>query len=155
MAPKDALPISQSTISHGNNPSEPLKGLRRRLSSFSVNMQPLSSATTEWALRKSKSVPSFRDLTPGPLKKWWLIGWNWIVSKKKELAHDLEMHGEGEKDTMLGGNGVNGFMHMFYKVRSEIRKLVGSDGKLPTTHKFRYDSFNYAKNFDEGGKTHL
>lgn len=156
MAPKDALPISQATtVTFQSNSPEHLNGLRRRIASFSVKIQPISTATTEWAFRRSQSMPSFKDITSGPLSKWWSWGTSWLISKKAQLSHDLEMSREGERATMLGRDGTsNVVMHLFYKIRSELRKLVGSD-KLPTTHKFRYDSFSYAQNFDDGEKAQL
>ncbi|KAJ3707379.1 hypothetical protein LUZ61_011084 [Rhynchospora tenuis] len=156
MAPKDSLPISQTiTATVETNYPEHINGLRRRIASFSVKIQPISTATTEWAFRRSQSMPSFRDITSGPLSKWWSWGTSWLLSKKAQFSRDLEMDGEGEQTTMLGTDGTsNAFVHLFYKVRSELRKLIRSD-KLPTTHKFRYDSFSYAQNFDDGEKAHL
>ncbi|KAF3331135.1 hypothetical protein FCM35_KLT04489 [Carex littledalei] len=158
MAPKDALPISQATTTatiQTNSSPEHLNGLRRRIASFSVKIQPISTATTEWALRKSQSMPNFKDITSGPFSKWWSWGTSWLLSKKAQFSRDLEMNGEGERATMLGRNGAsNSFVHFFYKIRSELRKLIGSD-KLPTSHKFGYDSFSYAQNFDDGEKIQL
>lgn len=56
-----------------------------------------------------------------------------------------------EEMSMLGCHSKGSLKHLFYKVRSEIRKLVRSQ-TLPTraAQGFRYDSFNYAKNFDDG-----
>jgi hypothetical protein len=156
MAPRDALPISQATTaSIQTNCPEHLNGLRRRFASFSVKIQPISNATTEWAFRRTQSMPSFKDITSGPFSNWWSVCTSWLLSKKAQFTHDLEMSREGERETMLGRNGTsNAVMHLFYKIRSELRKLVGSD-KLPTTHKFRYDSFSYAQNFDDGEKAQL
>lgn len=100
-------------------------------------------------------MPNFKDITSGPFSKWWSWGTSWLLSKKAQFSCDLEMNGEGERTTMLSTNGTsNAFVHLYYKIRSELRKLIGSD-KLPTSHKFRYDSFSYAQNFDDGEKAQL
>ena len=124
-----------------------MTGIRRRISSFSVKIQPLSSASTAWAFRRSKSAPSMGELAGGPLRRWWDWGWGWILSRKPTFARDIEMN--GEETAMLGCQSKGTWRHVFYKVRSEFRKLVGSN-TLPTTQQFRYDSFSYAKNFDDG-----
>ncbi|XP_010943508.1 uncharacterized protein [Elaeis guineensis] len=139
---KDDLPISQD-----HQKDTPMTGIRRRISSFSVKIQPLSSASTAWAFRRSKSAPSMGELAGGPLRRWWDWGWGWILSRKPTFARDIEMN--GEETAMLGCQSKGTWRHVFYKVRSEFRKLVGSN-TLPTTQKFRYDSFSYKNNFDDG-----
>ncbi|KAG1363898.1 hypothetical protein COCNU_11G007250 [Cocos nucifera] len=139
---KDDLPISQEQQKDTH-----MIGLRRRISSFSVKIQPLSSASTAWAFRRSRSVPSIAELAGGPLRRWWDWGLGWVLSRKPTFARDLEMN--EEETVMLGCHSKGTWRHVFYKVRSEFRKLVGSN-TLPTTQQFRYDSFSYAKNFDDG-----
>ncbi|XP_020593315.1 uncharacterized protein LOC110033620 [Phalaenopsis equestris] len=144
---KDELPISQTP-----NKETHLIGLRRRLiSSFSIKIQPLSSsAVCSWAsLRRSKSAPEFvQEFTGGSLRRWWEWSWSWLLSKKPGFVRDLEMN--EEETEVLGYHRKGSVRHLFYKIRSEIRKLVQPQ-RLPTTHcKFRYDSFSYAQNFDGG-----
>ncbi|KAJ6828700.1 uncharacterized protein M6B38_360675 [Iris pallida] len=67
---KDELPISSS--SSQSSKAEQLGGLigigiRKRISSFSVNIQPClaSTASSAWAFRKSRSMPSLGELAGG------------------------------------------------------------------------------------------
>lgn len=148
---KDELPISQSEAAKGSSSAAAVIGLRKRISSFSVRIQPLSSASTAWAFRKSKSMPSLGDFgVGGPLRRWWDWGWGWILSRKPVFARDVEMN--EEEIQMLGCHSKGSLRHLFYKVRSELRRLVRSQ-TLPTTmngQQFRYDSISYAHNFDDG-----
>ena len=74
------------------------------------------------------------------------------IARKPIFAKDLEMNEEETK--LIGSHNRGSLRHVFYKVRSEVRKLLGSDRVgLPQT--CRYDSFNYSKNFDDGSKTQL
>lgn len=137
----DALPVSQP---------DSTQTLRRRLSSISFKIQPISSPVTSWSFHRSKSVSSLRDHTGKSLRKWWDWGWSWILSRKAAFARDLEMNDEETKS--LRSNCRGSFRHLFYKVRSEFRKLIRSDRVgLPQT--FKYDSVNYSKNFDDGVKS--
>ncbi|XP_038888269.1 uncharacterized protein LOC120078122 [Benincasa hispida] len=134
----DALPVSQP---------DSAQTIRRRLSSISFKIQPISSPVVSWPFRRSKSVSSMRDFTGSSLRKWWDWGWSWILSRKAAFTRDLEMNDEETK--ALGSNCRGSFRHLFYKVRSEFRKLIRSDRVgLPQT--FKYDSVNYSKNFDDG-----
>ncbi|KAH7689400.1 hypothetical protein IHE45_03G095700 [Dioscorea alata] len=142
MPEKDELPISQDKHKETH-----IIGLRRRLSSFSINVQPLTSASTAWAFRRSQSMPSFGEFAGGPLRKWWDWSWGWILSRKPAFAKDIEMN--EEESTMLGYNSKGSLKHLLYKLRSEFRRLLRSE-TLPTTQGFRYDSFSYAQNFDDG-----
>ncbi|KAG9456660.1 hypothetical protein H6P81_001168 [Aristolochia fimbriata] len=146
---QSSLPISRS--GSGEPPVKEGKGLRRRLSSISLRIQPLSysSSAASWAFRRSKSMPAIGDLAGDSLRKWWDWGWSWVLSRKPTFARDLEMN--EEETAMLGCHSRGSWRHVFYKVRSELRKLVGSGPNLPTTNKFGYDSFSYAQNFDDGG----
>ncbi|MQM09080.1 hypothetical protein Taro_041941 [Colocasia esculenta] len=145
--PKDDLPISQMT-----GAAAPKIGLRRRFSSFSVSIQPLSSAaaaSSAWAFRRSKSMSSIGELAGGSLRRWWEWGWEWILSRKPTFARDLEMN--EEETTMLGFNSKGSWRHVLYKLRSELRKIVsGPVDELPTTQGFRCDSFSYAQHRHEG-----
>uniref|UniRef100_A0A9I9DAY9 Uncharacterized protein n=1 Tax=Cucumis melo TaxID=3656 RepID=A0A9I9DAY9_CUCME len=147
----DALPLSQPDQYSSQT-------LRRRLSSISFKIHPISSPLTSWSsFRRSKSVSSMRDFSRTSLRKWWDWGWSWILSRKSAFARDLEMNdnNDDEETKALGSNyccrGSFKFKHLFYKVRSEFRKLIRSDRVgLPQT--FKYDSVNYSKNFDDGVK---
>ncbi|XP_068648374.1 uncharacterized protein [Aristolochia californica] len=150
---KNLFPTSESLpISQSGSADEPVKvggGLRRRLSSISLRIQPLSysSSASSWAFRRSKSMSAIGDLAGSSVRKWWDWGWSWVLSRKPTFASDLEMN--EEETAMIGCHSRGSWKHIFYKVRSEFRKLVGP-GHLPTTNKFRYDSFSYAQNFDDG-----
>ncbi|XP_074583805.1 uncharacterized protein LOC141839856 [Curcuma longa] len=147
---KDDLPTFQPQKKPPSPPpldARPI-GLRKRISSFSVKIQPLSA---DWAaFRRSKSAPSFGELAGavGPIRRWWGQCWGWILSRKPTFAQDIEMN--EEETAMLGFQLKGSWRHLFYRVRSEIRKLIRSDC-LPTTlpQGFRYDSFSYAQNFDD------
>ncbi|XP_041012574.1 uncharacterized protein LOC121256031 [Juglans microcarpa x Juglans regia] len=139
MPTKQALPVSQADSKE--------QGLRRRLSSLSLKIQPITSPATSWAFRRSKSVSSMGEYAGSSIREWWDWGWSWILSRKPIFAKDLELNEEEAK--MLGSHDKGSWRHVFYKVRSEIRKLVGSDHVgLPQT--YRYDSYNYSQNFDDG-----
>ena len=137
----DDLPVSQSDTL--------VIGLRRRISSFSVRIQPSSTASFAWAFRKSKSMSSLGEFAGGPLRRWWEWSWGWILSRKPASAKDVEMN--EEESAMLGRHRRGSLRHVFCKAKSEITKRVRSSQTLPTTQRFRYDSFSYAQNFD-GGK---
>ncbi|XP_038876646.1 uncharacterized protein LOC120069048 [Benincasa hispida] len=132
----DALPLS-----HTDSPAD--QTLRRRLSSLSLRIQPISSPATAWAIRKSKSMSSIGDLAGSSVRKWWDWGWAWILSRKPIFAKDLEMNEEESK--ILGSQNRGSWRHVFFKFRSEIRKLIGSDVGLPQTT-CKYKSFNFPNN---------
>jgi hypothetical protein len=127
---KDELPTFQGGA--GDKESH-LMGLRKRLSSLSGKIQPISSASAEWAFRRSKSAPSLAGaFAAGHLKRWWeWVGW--LLSKKPEFAGDLEMN--EEEAAALGRQSRGSWGHILYKVRSSVRRLVTSTHALPTTQK--------------------
>ncbi|KAL1565893.1 hypothetical protein AAHA92_01567 [Salvia divinorum] len=135
----ESLPLSQSATRQAS--AGP--GIRRRLSSLSLNLkiQPSASPAAAWAMRRSKSISAMGEHAGSSVRKWWGWGWGWILARKLAFAADLEMN---------GGEAKGSWRHVLHKVASQLRrKLLGSDGAgLPQT--FRYDSFNYAKNFDGG-----
>ncbi|KAL3843309.1 hypothetical protein ACJIZ3_000712 [Penstemon smallii] len=142
-----SLPVSQSETQESR--------IRRRLSSLSLNLkiQPSaisSSPAAAWAFRRSRSVSSMGEYAGGSIRKWWNLGWDWILSRKPTFARDLEIN--EEEAAVLGCHTKGSWRHVFYKVTSQLRrKLVGTDNVgLPQT--FRYDSFNYSKNFDNGSR---
>ncbi|KAK1259658.1 hypothetical protein QJS04_geneDACA010409 [Acorus gramineus] len=141
---KEDLPISSM-----KEKAQPNFGLRRRLSSLSLHIQPLHSASSAWAFRRSKSMSSFGESAGGSLRRWWEWGWGWILSRKPYFTNDLEMN--EEESHMLGCHNKGSWRHVFYKVRAEFRRLVRSEvATLPIKGEFRYDSFSYAQNFDDG-----
>ncbi|GAV81810.1 hypothetical protein CFOL_v3_25263 [Cephalotus follicularis] len=139
---KYALPVSQTDSEKQHQYS-----LRRRLSSLSLKLQPISSPATSWAFKRSKSVSSMGEYAGSSIRKWWHWGCSWVLSRKPTFAQDLEMN--EEETQVLGCHNKGSWRHLFYKVRYEIRRLVGSDKVgLPKTYK--YSSFDYSKNFDDG-----
>lgn len=121
----DDLPVSQAAAAA----AEAKIGLRRRLSS-SVSIQSLSSAaaaSSTWAFRRSKSMSSVGELAGGSLRRWWDWGWGWVLSRKPSFTRDLEMN---EQETaLLGCHNKGSLRHFFYKVRSELMRIVGSGGE--------------------------
>ncbi|KAM1003354.1 hypothetical protein ACFX2C_003687 [Malus domestica] len=131
MPANHSLPVSQEQLTE-----QP--GLRRRLSSLSLKLQPISSPATSWALSRSKSVSAMGEYAGGSIRKWWVQSWAWIMSRKPIFAQDLEMNEEETK--VLGSDNRGSWMHVFYKVRSELKKLVGTDvGSLPQTYRYNFD----------------
>ncbi|KAF8405591.1 hypothetical protein HHK36_010498 [Tetracentron sinense] len=118
-----ALPVSQ--------PDSNENGLRRRISALSVRIQPISSPASSWAFGRSKSMSSLGDFAGGSMRKWW----DWILSRKPNFARDLEIN--EEESAVLGSHNKGSWRHVFYKVRSQLRRLVGSDHVgLPQTFRF-------------------
>ncbi|XP_031258924.1 uncharacterized protein LOC116117029 [Pistacia vera] len=137
-----SLPLSQTESTTDQKPY-----LRRRLSSLSLKIQPLSLRTTSWAFQRSKSVSSMGEYAGSSIRKWWDWGWTWILSRKPIFAKDLEMN--EEETVILGCHNRGSWRHVFYKVKFELRKLVGSD-KVALPQTCKYTSFDYSKNFDDG-----
>lgn len=139
---KEALPMSRPTQGEG-------LGVRKRLSSLSVRMnqqQPILSfsSSSSWAFRRSKSQSSL-SAAGNSIREWWDWGLGWIMSKKPTFADDLEMN--EEEKAVLGCNSKGSWRHVFYKVRTELRRFVGSGNNvgLPQTFRYEYDSFNYSR----------
>ncbi|OVA01091.1 hypothetical protein BVC80_8827g11 [Macleaya cordata] len=140
---KESLPVSQTN-------SNPQGNLRRRLSSLSLGIPPsISSQATSWAFHRSKSMSSFGESAGTSVRKWWDWGWAWILSRKPIFAKDLEMN--EEESAMLGFHNKGTLSHVFYKVRFELRKLMNSNA-VGATQGFKYDSYSYTQNFDNGVK---
>ncbi|CAK7329064.1 unnamed protein product [Dovyalis caffra] len=140
-----ALPVSQA---HHDSKDQAIAGLRRRLSSISLKIQPISSPASQWAFQRSKSVSAMGEYAGSSIRKWWDWGWSWILSRKPVFAQDLEMN--EEETRFLGCHNKGSWRHVFFKVRSEVRKLVRSEDKVGLPQTCKYDSFNYSKNFDPG-----
>ncbi|CAN6280199.1 unnamed protein product [Urochloa humidicola] len=137
---KDELPTFQGGGlgggGGGGGKESHLMGLRKRLSSFSGKIQPISSASAEWAFRRSKSAPSLGAALAaggGSLRQWWEWGVGWLMSKKPGFAGDLEMN--EEEVAALGRQGRGSWGHILYKMRAGVRRLVMSTHSLPTTQK--------------------
>ncbi|XP_057548226.1 uncharacterized protein LOC130826673 [Amaranthus tricolor] len=133
---KQSLPIS--------SPSEDQPSLRRRLSSISLKLQPSISASpaTSWAIHRSKSLSSMGENAGISIKKWWVFGWSWILSRKPVFVQDLEMN-EEEKH-VIGFQNRGSLKHLFFKLKSEVRKLLRYDDmSLPQTFKYHnHQSFH-------------
>jgi hypothetical protein len=146
---KDDLPIyntplrtsSASITTVGVATSDHLIRLRKRLSSFSDKIQPLSTSSV-----RSRSVPSFNSFPINPILEWWSWGIGWILSTKPPIVSDLELN--EEEVAVLGTHNKGSLRHVLYRVQSGFRKLVMGSGTLPVSQKVRSDSFSYnAKQF--------
>ncbi|KAJ1699913.1 hypothetical protein LUZ63_008425 [Rhynchospora breviuscula] len=144
---KDDLPTfhaplrpASGTTTAGAATSDHLIGLRKRLSSFSVKIRPLSSASS---FVRSRSVPSFNSFSTNPLFQWWSWGVGWFLSRKPLMMSDLEMN--EEEMAVLGTHNKGSLRHVLYRVQSGFRRFVmGSGSDLPVSHKVRSDSFSYS-----------
>uniref|UniRef100_A0A7N0UWI8 Uncharacterized protein n=1 Tax=Kalanchoe fedtschenkoi TaxID=63787 RepID=A0A7N0UWI8_KALFE len=137
---------SSSTLPLSSSDPADKSLLRRRLSSLSLRLHP--AVPSPAVLRRSSSSASAAaEYARSSLRRWWDWSWSWVLSRKPAFTKDLEMD---EAETSALGSHCRGTLkHVFYKIRSEVRKLVGSDNVgLPQT--YRYDSINYAKNFNSG-----
>lgn len=142
-----SLPLSQTQ----SKEHPPLPTLRRRLSSLSIKFHPSISSPSapSWAFPRSKSLSSMGDYAGSSIRKWWDWGCSWFLSRKPMFAQDLEMNEEETK--VLGCHNKGSWRHVFYKLRSKIKKLMGSD-KVGLPQTCRYDSLSYSKNFGDGNK---
>ncbi|CAH8262630.1 unnamed protein product [Arabidopsis lyrata] len=116
-----SLPISSTTT------DEPGL-LRRRLSSLSLNLSRNQPSTVS----RSKSVSDMGEQGGSSVKEWWEWSWSWILLKKLPIFFtDLEVN-KNETKSSLG----NSFTHVFFKLRSEIRRLLRpSSDSLPLSCK--------------------
>jgi hypothetical protein len=123
-------------------------GLRRRMSSFSVSIRPLSSSAE--ALRRARSMPSVKALAAaGALRRWWEWGLDWVMARRAPFARGLGMGDDDEAAALGGCHGKGTWRHFFYRVRAGARQLLGRDGRPQVAAQdFRYDSVSYAQNFD-------
>ncbi|KAL6497952.1 hypothetical protein OROHE_026798 [Orobanche hederae] len=122
---KQSLPVSHTQITQ-------IGGIRRRLSSISLDLkiQPSSAC--------SKSISSAGSC----IRKWWVLGWGWILSQKPTFATDLEMN-----DREIAALGSHSWRHVCYRVTSQLRrKFLRSDDNVGLPQTFRYDSINYSNN---------
>ncbi|KAF5750994.1 hypothetical protein HS088_TW02G00004 [Tripterygium wilfordii] len=141
----DALPVShqrQQVVAAVSQDQEQ-QTLRRRLSSLSLKIQPgaaLMMSSSSSILSNFPRSKSMGEYAGSSIKKWWELGWTWILSRKPTFAKDLEMN--EEETRILGCHNKGSWRHVFYKLKSEIRRLVGSHdniGVLPQTCKYNSD----------------
>ncbi|KAK4378151.1 hypothetical protein RND71_000013 [Anisodus tanguticus] len=119
---KEALPMSTTGGGEGF-------GVRKRLSSLSLRMNMRTRSTCQQPILSFYSTNSSLSAGMGEyagssIRKWWQWGLGWIMSKKPTFANDLEMN--EEEKAVLGCHSKGSWRHVFYKVRSELRRLVGS-----------------------------
>uniref|UniRef100_A0A0E0IEC3 Uncharacterized protein n=1 Tax=Oryza nivara TaxID=4536 RepID=A0A0E0IEC3_ORYNI len=148
-AERENLPVTNAT-GKGRG-GDHLIGLRRRMSSFSVRIQPLmSSAGAGGAFRRATSMPSVKALAAqaGAVRRWWGWGLGWVMNRRPAFARDLEMN--DDEAAALGCHCRGTWRHVFYRLRAGARRLLGRDGLPLSAHDFRYDSVSYAHNFDNG-----
>ncbi|KAJ9550243.1 hypothetical protein OSB04_014288 [Centaurea solstitialis] len=139
-----SLPVSHSD---DESSSSVAAGMRRRLSSMSLRIQPsaisgTTTAATAWAMRRSKSVSSMGESASTSIRNWWDWGWGWILSRKPVFAQDLEFN--QHESSFLASNEKGSWKHVIFKLRSEIRKLTRSDQNgLPQT--VRYNNYGNSR----------
>ncbi|XP_010515309.1 PREDICTED: uncharacterized protein LOC104791178 [Camelina sativa] len=121
-----SLPVSSTTTR-----DEPGL-LRRRLSSLSLNLSRNQPSTVS----RSKSVSNMGEQGGSSVKEWWEWSWSWILLKKLPIFFtDLEVNKNGAKPS-LGNQQTGSFTHVFFMLRSEIRRLLRpSSDSLPLSCK--------------------
>ncbi|KAL0726057.1 hypothetical protein Bca4012_022150 [Brassica carinata] len=123
-----SLPVSHQRLSPSTKDEHGV--IRRRLSSLSLNLlnQPSEIASR---FPKSKSVSDMGKQVGSSVKEWWEWGWSWILSRKPVFIRDLELNREEAKT--IGSQNRGSIMHVFFKLRSRIRTLMGgsSSDTLP------------------------
>lgn len=128
-------------VSNDNNDEVP-KGIRRRLSSLSLNklQDSISSSIPSGSFNNMRSKSSKGLENAGSsIRKWWELGWSWILSRKPAFAQDLEMN--GEETSFLGSHNKGSWLHLFYKLR-----FLRSSSNLTLPQTFRYDHINCGGN---------
>ncbi|KAI5432534.1 uncharacterized protein LOC127117443 [Lathyrus oleraceus] len=122
----NALPVSTT-----DDDAAAAGGIRRRLSSSSLNNIPAAAAN--WSFPRSKSLPSSFSSVGDSIKNCWLWIFAWILSRKPIFATDLEMNEQETKHLESADRGS--WKHVFYRMRSEIRRITNSDhSHLPQTY---------------------
>ncbi|KAL1188478.1 hypothetical protein V5N11_005909 [Cardamine amara subsp. amara] len=97
--------------------------LRRRLSSLSLNLTRNQPSTVS----RSKSVSDMGEQGGSSVKEWWEWSWSWILLRKLPI---FEVNKNESKSSM------GSFIHVFIKLRSEIRRLLRpSSDSLPLSCK--------------------
>lgn len=123
-----SLPVSSTTTADANEPGL----LRRRLSSLSLNLSRNQPSTDD--LHRSKSVSAMGEQRgSSSVKEWWEWSWSLILLKKLPVFFtDLEFN-EKQTKSSLGNQQRGGFAQVFFRLRSEIRRLLrtSSSDSLP------------------------
>ncbi|CAA6672187.1 unnamed protein product [Spirodela intermedia] len=86
-------------------------------------------------------MPAVERLRGWSLRRRWEWGRRWVLSRRVHFAGDLETN--EEEATALGGRGAGIWQRLLYRLHRHLRRPSGGKG-------FRYDSFSYAQNFDDG-----
>lgn len=115
---KQGLPVSRP-VSGGGGDSDLDGGMRRRLSSLSSKIQGEQQRPMSYIFQRSKSMSWMGAELAG---RWWGWGWDWILSKKPSFAADLEMN--DQEMAALGSHSRGTFKHVFFKLKSEVGKLL-------------------------------
>ncbi|XP_004491646.1 uncharacterized protein [Cicer arietinum] len=107
--------------------------IRRRISnpSFNINTTDVSHFLNNWSTfpRSNSSFSfSFSSMCDSA-RKWWAWSWAWILSRKPIFATDLEMNELEIK--LLASRDRGSWKHVFYRMRSEIRKITNSHHCTP------------------------
>ncbi|KAL8113992.1 uncharacterized protein LOC141666974 [Apium graveolens] len=132
-------------VGNDNNNDEVPKGIRRRLSSLSLNklQDSITSSIPKDSFNNMRSKSSQGlEHAGSSIRKWWDLGWSWILSRKPAFAQDLEMN--DEETSFLGSHNKGSWLHLFYKVRSEFDKILSlrSSSNLTLPQTFKYDHIN-------------
>ncbi|CAN8327750.1 unnamed protein product [Cochlearia groenlandica] len=131
-----SLPVCQRPNSSSAAAEDEPGMIRRRLSSLSLN---LSTKPSEIAAKfpRSKSVSAMGEKAGSSVREWWGWGWSWILSRKPIFIRDLELNKDEAKS--IGSQNRGSVMHVFFKIRSQIRNLIGSSSSdtLPLSCKYK------------------
>jgi hypothetical protein len=139
---KESLPVSTGTRSKSKQQDHidaaaaaPTPIIRRRLSCSSFNYNNPAAEADQTSL--SWSFPCSRSKSFSfsfSIRNWWDWSWAWILSRKPIFATDLEMNEQETK--LLASRDKGSWKHVFYRMRSEIRRITNSDycTPLPQTY---------------------
>ncbi|KAK9667040.1 hypothetical protein RND81_14G228200 [Saponaria officinalis] len=136
------LPISSSSSSAEH---DKIHGLRRRLSSLSLNLHPSNISSTSaatWAIHRSKSLTSMGENAGNSIKNWGALGWAWVLSRKPNLFQDLEMN--EEEKYFVGFHCKGSLKHLFFKVKSQFRRLFRYEDDFTLPQSFRYNNNGFS-----------
>ncbi|KAL9231783.1 hypothetical protein vseg_006959 [Gypsophila vaccaria] len=131
------LPISSSSSSSTDD-HDKLPTLRRRLSSLSLNLHAGSISSTSaatWAVNRSKYITSMGKSAGSSVKNWWAWGWAWVMSRKPNMFHDLEMN--KEEKHFVGYHFKGSLRHVFYKLKCGVKRVFRYEDDLSLPRTFR------------------
>ncbi|EOA32974.1 hypothetical protein CARUB_v10016304mg [Capsella rubella] len=126
-----SLPISSTTTTTTDEPGL----IRRRLSSLSLNLSRNQPSST---VPRPKSVSSMGEQGGSSVKEWWEWSWSLVLFKKLPIFFtDLEVNKNETKPSLMGNQQRgSSFIAVFFKLRSEIRRLLRSSSEsLPLSYK--------------------